>query len=84
MSRPGLKSALIGAAIAVAIVALTGACYGGIAGIQLTIDDGRPYHRPRGLDGALLGVILFVVLGGLPAVLLGGIAGVAVGRARRT
>ena len=80
---PRVKHGLIGAAVGVAAVALAGAAYGGIAGIQLSIDDGRPYHRPSGLDGAVLGVILFVVLGGLPAVLLGAITGVGVGRYRR-
>lgn len=82
MRRSWLKHGLIGAAVGLAVVALAGAFYGGIAGIQLSIDDGRPYHRPSGLDGAALGVILFVVCGGLPAVLLGSITGVAVGRYR--
>lgn len=82
MRRSWLKHGLIGASVGVAAVALAGAVYGGIVGIQLSIDDGRPYHRPSGLDGAVLGGILFVVLGGLPAVLLGSITGVAVGRSR--
>ena len=77
-----LKLSLIGAAIGVAAVVLAGAVYGGVAGIQLSIEDGRPYHRPSGLDGAFLGAILSVVLGGLPAAALGAFAGVAIGRHR--
>jgi len=77
-----LKRALIGAVVGVAAVALAGAVYGGVAGIQLFIDDGRPYHRPSGLDGAFLGAILSVVLGGLPAAAVGAVVGVVIGRHR--
>lgn len=82
MRRSWLNHGMIGAIVGMAVVALAGAVYGGVAGIQLSIDDGRPYQRPSGLDGAVLGAILFVVLGGLPAVLLGLITAVAIGRYR--
>jgi hypothetical protein len=83
MSRPWLRPALIGAAVGVVAIALVGAVYGGVAGFQLYLDDGREYHRPRGLDGAVLGAGLLALFGGLPAAAVGALAGVAVARSRR-
>jgi hypothetical protein len=82
MRRQWLRPALKGAGIAVGLVALIGAVYGAIAGVQLFVEDGRPYHRPTGLDGAVLGAVIAVVVGGLPAAAVGGVAGVLLGRPR--
>lgn len=83
MSRPWLKFALTGAAVGVGMVALIGAGYGGVVGIQLSLDDGREYQRPTGLDGAFLGAILFGAFGGLPAAILGAFGGIVVSRYRK-
>ena len=80
MTRQRIRDCLFGAAVAVSVVALAGAAHGCFFGIQLMIDDGRPYHRPVGLDGAIVGAALWVLFGGLPAALVGAVVGFFVGR----
>ena len=71
-----------GFVIGVAVALAAGALWGAVFGIQLYIDDGRPYHRYTGADGAYGGALMGLVFGGLPAGVVGAIVGVLVGRRR--
>lgn len=76
------KNALVGATVGVTGLALLGAIYGAFGGIELQREDGRPYQHPTGLDGAVVGLMVFLVFGAIPAAILGAVGGAAIGRSR--